>query len=592
MKNSDSIRFIGINNLLQLRINRIILIIACFFIFSTAKSQVVDIENLISNAQSQPFKISGGISADMLYTESENMGGTGEQPFQYFLNGNVTATFFGQLSVPLSFSYSNRKFNTRYPKNQQNFNRFGISPKYKWITVHGGWRSMRFSPYSLNGHNFLGGGVELTPGNYEIKMMHGRLLQTVIPDTTIGNKPCFERWGSGLQFIKKYKGNKYGFSIFHSADKQSSITEGLDNEGITPEENFVTAITLMQKVSRLLSFSLDYASSNLNADSRVDNDKADFFSDNFYIKDNSTTKRYNALKTAFNFSLDKMNIGVGYERVDPGYESHGAYFYNNDFENITLNYSSPFFKNKVNLNTSLGLERDNISKTKTSTANRIIGMVNLSWIATEKLQFNTNYSNFRNVAEFNPYANLNPSLNPYDNVDSLRFVQVSQNTSLNMIYNTSTETVGQSLSVFMSMVQTNNEIGGETQNTGVNFYNGSISYNYNIIPKNISITSVVNVNWSEMATIKSGMAGPSLGINTKIFKIINTGLVYTQNFPLGENQNSGKLHRLQYRASTTIMKKHNVNLSVVWQNRELKDSDNNKTTNNNFMLRLSYAYSF
>jgi len=565
-------------------------ILVFLFIGVVAKAQVLDIESLI---EAKPIKFSGSLGAELLYSDSDNFGGTEQQPFQYFLSGNLTATLYGKVAVPLSFSYSNRKFNTTYPKNQQNFNRFGLSPKYKWVTAHAGWRSMSFSKYSLNGHSFLGGGVELSPGEYDIKVMHGRLLQAVTPDSSVvGNSPSFERWGSGIQLARKYKGSLYGVSFFRAKDKNSTIPGGLDNVGVTPEENFVAALELSQKIGKILSFSIDYASSNLTSDSRAVLEESSFVNNNVFIKSNLTTKRYNAFKTAFKFDLQKANIGFGYERVDPGYSSHGSYFYNNDFENVTMSFAAPLLQNKFNFSTSLGLERDNISKVKTSTANRLIGQLNLTWAVSEKLQFATNYSNFKNVAEFNPYANQNVTANPYDNIDSLRYVQVSQNGSFNMTYNMKTETIGQGFTVFANVMQTTNEIGGKLQDSDASFYNTNLSYNFKLIPQNISLTASGNLNWNEILSNEGGMLGPTVGVSTKMFKTIGTNLMYTWNTPVGNNLNSGDMHRVGLNLSMTIKKKHNLNFSTAWLTREIRNNLGNFAKIEDFMGRLGYSYSF
>ncbi|MEQ8338575.1 MAG: hypothetical protein RIA62_14560 [Cyclobacteriaceae bacterium] len=43
---------------------------------------------------------------------------------------------------------------------QQPFNQYGMSPTYKNVTAHIGFRSMNFSRYSLAGHLFLVPGLK------------------------------------------------------------------------------------------------------------------------------------------------------------------------------------------------------------------------------------------------------------------------------------------------------------------------------------------------------------------------------------------------------------------------------------------------
>ncbi|MFN8688363.1 MAG: hypothetical protein ACK5XL_00010, partial [Cyclobacteriaceae bacterium] len=94
-------------------------------------------------------------------------------PFNWFATGNLNVNLFGY-SVPLSFSYSNA--NTSF---SQPFNQFTFTPQYKWVKTYVGYSAMTFSNYTLNGHVFLGGGVELTPGNWRISAMYGRLRKAV-----------------------------------------------------------------------------------------------------------------------------------------------------------------------------------------------------------------------------------------------------------------------------------------------------------------------------------------------------------------------------------------------------------------------------
>jgi hypothetical protein len=559
--------------------------------FSILAQKTVDVEQLV---KAEPFKLSGGISTDMMYSESDiDQSGTALK-YQYFIKGNLAATFFGQLTVPLAFSYSNRTFDTRYPQSQQSFNRFGIKPKYKWVTLHAGWSNMRFSKYSLNGHSFVGGGVEMEPGNYEIKAMYGRLLKAVAPYDSIlnrGNRPVFERWGSGFQVVRKNKGNQYGVSVFRSADKYNSISSGLDSLGVTPEENIVTSFNISQKVNDVITVSAEYSTSQLTRDSRIGESANSFFTNNIGIHKNSSTKKYHALKTDIGFRVKKMNLGLGYERIAPGYKTHGAYFFNNDLENFTFSFASPLFKDKLNVNTSFGLERDNLDGDKANSANRVIGQLNVSWMASEKLQFNGNYSNFRNISEFNPYAGA-PVVNPYDNIDSLRYVQVSQNTTLNMTYTTNTETLGQSFMVMLAMMQSEAELGGVAQNSGADYYNSSIVYNANFVPKNISATLSCNLNWMVMPEQQNGMVGPSMGLNALLFKLINSGWMYTWNASVGEGESSGNVHRFQYIASYVLKEKHNFNFSAVWMNRGVAIASAGKSRNNTYLLRFGYSYSF
>lgn len=81
-----------------------------------------------------------------------------QRDFSYIFNGAPTLTIYG-VTLPFSVVVSDQERSYTQP-----FNQYGISPTYKWATFHAGWQSLEFSPFTLAGHNFLGGGVELNPG--------------------------------------------------------------------------------------------------------------------------------------------------------------------------------------------------------------------------------------------------------------------------------------------------------------------------------------------------------------------------------------------------------------------------------------------
>ncbi len=95
-------------------------------------------------------------------------------------------------------------------------------------------------------------------------------------------------------------------------------------------------------------------------------------------------------------------MGVGYERVDPGYQTLGAYYINNDLENITVNAAQPLFKGKVQLAMNAGFQRDNLDGNKSGSSTRAIGSVNATYAPTEKAVATINYSNFQTYMRIRP----------------------------------------------------------------------------------------------------------------------------------------------------------------------------------------------
>ena len=132
-----------------------------------------DTTSFLSKAK-EYVKISGGLGlAGAFY----NAFGAPAQrdPFYWQISGNLDITI-GQISLPFSATFNQQERSFTQP-----FNQYGVSPKYKWITAHLGYRSLSFSEYSLSGNQFLGAGLELSPEKSIVKgkIVYGRFAKAV-----------------------------------------------------------------------------------------------------------------------------------------------------------------------------------------------------------------------------------------------------------------------------------------------------------------------------------------------------------------------------------------------------------------------------
>ncbi|MBC7451450.1 MAG: hypothetical protein H7259_08180 [Cytophagales bacterium] len=567
--------------------------ILCFF----SQSFLVWSQDIEKIAKAKPVKVSGGIGTDQVFYKASGIDPRRNAPYQYYYNGNLNITLFGELQLPVSFSYSNQRFNYTQPYNQQQFNQFGISPKYRWITAHAGWRSMSFSPYSLNGHTFLGGGVELRPGNFTIAAMYGRLLKAVEYDSTAvsaGNKPAYRRVAMALNGKYESNGNQYGFTFLRSIDDVQSLSVPLDSIAVTPEENLVWSASLRQKLNSKLTVEGEYANSVITLDSRYPSDAGQQKTIGL-IKENSTTVSYHAYKAKGTYQIGKARIGAGYERIDPGYRTHGSYYFNSDLESITALFSSPFFKNKVNLSLDAGTQRNNLDKSKISTMKRLVGNVNVSYQVNKKINLSGNYSNFQTVTNMRTQFNTINSINPYQNLDTLNYMQVVQSASLVTNYAISnSEKLQQNFNLNLSAQKSGEEQGDKKLPTGTVFYNANTSYVHGFVPQALSFTLAFNGNWNQLSTGDNKTYGPTLGVSKGLFKkLLKMSLMYSWNTTISNNVSTGSIGNLRFNNTLTIKKKHNFTLSFVWLNRHIitTTSQGVPAFNENTM-RFSYNYRF
>ena len=87
-------------------------------------------QDLSTIKNEKPFAISGRIDARTIMYSSSGIDGR-RSPFTYILSGAPTLSFYG-ITVPITFTISEQERNFSQP-----FNQIGLSPTYKWLTLHG-----------------------------------------------------------------------------------------------------------------------------------------------------------------------------------------------------------------------------------------------------------------------------------------------------------------------------------------------------------------------------------------------------------------------------------------------------------------------
>ncbi len=214
----------------------------------------------------------------------------------------------------------------------------------------------------------------------------------------------------------------------------------------------------------------------------------------------TSSSYYKAFKAAFNYQQDGYTLGVGYERVDPQYRTLGAYYFNSDLENITLNGAASIFQGKMNIAVSAGTQRDNLDKSKVSTMRRMVSSLNIGYAASEKLNLTASYSNFQTYTNIrSQFVNIN-QLTQYDNLDTLNYTQISQNATAMAMYSFgSSKEKRQSMNLSLTFQDAADKQGDVPQNSGVKFYNANAAYALNLVPQNVTVSVALNGTLNEGA---------------------------------------------------------------------------------------------
>lgn len=557
---------------------------------SVTHAQNVDVEDTYKSIKNKEFvKVNGSASASLVYHDS-NRPDTGRLPWVYNLNGNLNVTVLKNFSMPVSYNLTNQGGSYSYPTFP---NRLSLHPTYKWVTGHIGDFTMSFSPYTFNGHQVRGAGVDVTIQNkVKVSGFYGILNQAVQYDSTNKILPAvYKRIGYGLNVL--YSGTKTtaGVSYFIGKDLQNSIEKIDDSLRIYPKENVALGFKLGQRINQNLMLEGEYGLSITTEDSRINDQSQRTLNVLNQVQVNQTSDQRSAYKIRGSYTFLKNTIGLGYERVAPGYQTMGAYYFNNDFENFTADYSRMFFKGKTQFSAKGGVQRDNLDKSKAGTTQRYIGSLQVSTPIGKRIQFTVMYSNFQNYMRIrSQFDNINQNL-PRPPSDSLNYVQVNNNVNTNMTYllQRSKERVQNLLLNFNFQKSSSKQGGNELASAGVTMYNGMLGYNINVVAQRLSLTASLNTTLTQMTT-NTLIYGPTVSINKRLVKDqLLVGLSTSYNRAESEGNLQTEIVNLRSNIAFTYKKRHTLNQSCLYQFRSLAQK---ATTDGDFTGTITYAFNF
>lgn len=395
--------------------NRAILI----FLLLAGQQSVVNAQQLDSLKSKKPFSIHGNAGINFI---GYNVSGIQERmaPFTMMLSAHAVASVYG-ISIPFSFRYSGKKADYLQP-----FNQFGLSPQYKWVTLHGGYRNVHFSNFTLAGHTFLGAGVELNPGKFRFGYVYGRFRDNndnvAFGADTLRN---YTRRGFAMRIGTGSDKNFVDFILMRIQDDSTSLDQPLRPFSSMAEQNGIIGINSRVSLSRNLFLESEVAASFFTTDMSAPGFESmkevpGWTSIDGLMVINQSSELLSAVRSSLNYRKKSTAVRLEYRRIDPGYRSMGAYFFNNDVEQITLAPSFMMLKRKLHVRGSIGIQQDNLRKSKGATTTRAISSFGVSYNPLPIFGIDLNYSNYSN--------NQRPGRLPL--IDSLKQFHTTANLSI------------------------------------------------------------------------------------------------------------------------------------------------------------------
>ena len=474
-------------------------------------------QDLGSIVKEKPVQLHGSIGLGSSFYNASGIASR-QQPLSWYLSGSPTLSLYG-VACPFSMTVSEQQRSFSQP-----FNQYGVSPYYKALTLHAGYRSIQFSEFTLGGANFLGGGFEFNPKKFRLAVVGGQFRRAVAEDTSyqFAVLPSYRRTGFAVKLGVGSTSNYVDLIYFKGKDDVNSLISKPKTADILPGDNVALGLKTGWRIGNHIALDADIGASILTRDITNDSLSVDPNSSFFKLYDfgkkfivpNLSTRYMLGGRGGVSYYNRSFKLALGYRYVQPNYESFGAYYFQQDIQQITIAPAFILFKGKVNLGGSYGIQNDNLLKIKSFTTTRNIGSLNFAYNPTRQFGFTLNYSNFGTSQE-SGRIQLNDSVR-------ISFVNSTYGGTVRYMQTSAERT---------SMVMLMGNLMGLTDRNEfthrlaeVKTQVAALNYSLSFIKSGTSLNAGVNYTNAQNSGLTSGGIGVTAGYNKRISEKINANL--------------------------------------------------------------------
>jgi len=459
-----------------------------------------DLSNIRGTA---PFRISGSFGTQNTFYSSSNAFSY-RNPWSNNLFANLNLSVYG-MEIPLSFYFSNNNRGFNHP-----FAQFGMSPRYKSLQLHLGYRNMNFSPYTFSNITFLGAGLDFNWKVVRLAFFGGSLNQPNMGQVNPGMDPVrptlFKRNAYGLKLGIGNTKNYFDLILFNARDDSTSINSMIYPH-LKPRENLIAGTSFRLSLGRRLVISSNVGASAYNDNMRSTGiDMAEMQGlDKYFTARYGTVLRY-AGDIRANINFNKVQTMLQYRLIQPDYYSLGTTYMTNNLQSMGMNVNSLLLKNRLIAGFALHYQTDNVSKTQLYTSTGMIYNANLTARMSDKLNITATYNGF-NQQQRDGTAQVK---------DSLRIHRLMHNINLSPSYNLMKGNLvhGISASVNASLNSNQNKLISDASEINVLAANMSYSLGFNQQKMNLMLN--LNHQTSSSAYYDFISSGLGLGLGKKL----------------------------------------------------------------------------
>lgn len=506
------------------------------------------------------------------------------KPYGYLFSGSLNFKIAGFIDAPFQFLYSNQ--GGKYT--QPHFNQTAFHPKYKWVQIHIGSITNTWSPYTLNGHLYSGVCLEITPAKWHVEICHGTFLKAVKPDGLVDNSNValsFSRKGTGVLVGHKMgKKAELKGNVFYAIDDKTSVHLPIISD-LKPRENLCMGISGNVFLNSKVKIFGDVANSLLANDINIGSLKSD----------NPIKTSFMAVKLGSDLVIYKRVFNINYERVDPGYTTLGAYYFNNDLEKISVGTSQKLFKDKLKTTCNIGKQKDNLKNQNLLEMKRTAVNVSAEIKPTTGISGQISYSNFLTYSNIRPNTDFMLNSGIYSGFDTLAYRQIARNYTLNSNFNLKTDSHASKSIYLSSTLQINAEQNHGQLQPGSTFINSSMGYQYLNRRNGTTTALAINISKSGASGTETLTVCPVISIAGGLKKYaIRWNISGLMSLAYLEKNLFNRAFNLRGGMSKTFGKLHNLNMNVLFLNgikrkNTVKNNFRESTVTFNYSLNLKFS---
>lgn len=500
--------------------------------------------------KNDPITIHGGLNGQLQFNSISGARAR-RDPFNYYLSGHLQLDILG-VQAPLSLAMADGNTTYRLPA----YALVGLSPSYKWATLHLFRRNLHFSDYTFSDHGFNGLGLELKPGRLRMMGMYGQLRKARLEDYGYRQEldPHFTRRGYALRLGYQHQQDELYATVFKAADDPTSLNVH-DSLGIRPQENVVFGLEGKKHISKSITLKAEYAYSLLSPlqpwPGRAAYRWERLFSP--FMPVNAASQSSSAYNFGIDFSPVKTwALSILYERVNPNFISLGTLNYRNDFENATIGYRGLVAK-KFALQGRVGIERNNLDQLELESRRRFLMSAQVNIPVTPHWQNGLVYTNFRQTTRI--IANTDP-LNP---VDSIFLGSINHQWS----YHTTYQLRPAQRLLLSAALQNANSILHE-QITSATSTIKNVVLSYHNAPPKAKLSCQASLLWHHITqpALSTAVWSTALSVQYKPQDKLQATFLVMNNFVRQQNTSGGQILRLQFTTQYTISKQQKILLRL------------------------------